>query len=75
MISDGIVEDANFQNEQEKGHSKKELETKVIILCVIWYINYQKVQSNGNLLMQISPLSTLEPSFEALNAKKFDGDC
>lgn len=24
--------------------------------------------------MQISPLSTLEPSFEALNVKKFDGE-
>lgn len=27
-----------------------------------------------NSFMQISPLSTLESSFEALNAKKFDGD-
>lgn len=25
--------------------------------------------------MQLSPLSTLESSFEALNVKKFDGDC
>ncbi|XP_065876406.1 condensin complex subunit 2 [Euphorbia lathyris] len=44
----GIVEDANTENSQEDGHSKKELGRK------------------------ISPLSTLESSFEALNVKKFD---
>ncbi|CAA2969046.1 condensin complex subunit 2 [Olea europaea subsp. europaea] len=45
---DSFVENANIENVQEEGHSKKERERK------------------------LSPLSTLESSFEALNVKKFD---
>ncbi|XP_022849904.1 condensin complex subunit 2-like [Olea europaea var. sylvestris] len=45
---DSFVENANIENAQEEGHSKKERERK------------------------LSPLSTLESSFEALNVKKFD---
>ncbi|KDP30777.1 hypothetical protein JCGZ_13720 [Jatropha curcas] len=45
---DASVDNANIDNSQEEGHSKKEIDRK------------------------ISPLSTLESSFEALNVKKFD---
>ncbi|KAL2464881.1 Condensin complex subunit 2 [Abeliophyllum distichum] len=45
---DNVVDNANINNEQEEGQSKKEQERK------------------------LSPLSTLESSFEALNVKKFD---
>ncbi|PHU12170.1 Condensin complex subunit 2 [Capsicum chinense] len=45
---DPVVEDANAENGQEEGHTRKEQERK------------------------LSPLSTLESSFDSLNVKKFD---
>ncbi|KAJ8557253.1 hypothetical protein K7X08_002878 [Anisodus acutangulus] len=45
---DPAVEDANAENDQEEGHTRKEQERK------------------------LSPLSTLESSFDSLNVKKFD---
>lgn len=37
-------------------------------------LSAQRDYSNSSLFMQLSPLSTLESSFEVLNVKKFDGD-
>lgn len=72
-MSDTRVEDTNAHSVHEEGYSKKDIEKKVdtVHLWAIWW-HIQIILTDS--ILQLSPLSTLESSFEALNVKKFDGD-
>lgn len=71
-----MEEDINAQPVQDEGISKKDADRRVHLvehrddsLTSFGFIIITNVFS----FMQISPASTLESSFEALNVKKFDG--
>lgn len=74
MASDATLEDANADSGQEGGPSKKETERKVDDCLIFRVALLLKIYTNRCYEMQLSPLSTLESSFEALNVKKFDGE-
>lgn len=61
--------------EQVEGTAKKDVNRKVYIYIFTFYKLVSRINVYSPLLnyMQLSPLTTLESSFEALNVKKFDG--
>lgn len=73
MMPDTTLDGVNIESRQEE--SRKETSKKV---CGLWisgldWLNIL-LSFKSCFCMQLSPLSTLESSFEALNVKKFDGD-
>jgi len=71
--SDTSLDGVNIESGQEE--NRKETSKKV---CGLWISGLDWLNTllnfNSCFFMQLSPLSTLESSFEALNVKKFDGD-
>lgn len=72
-MSDTTLNGVNIESGQVE--SRKETSKKV---CGLWisgldWLNIL-LSFKSCFFMQLSPLSTLESSFEALNVKKFDGD-
>jgi len=71
--SDTSLDGVNIESGGEE--SRKETNKKV---CGLWIPGLGWLNTllcfNSCFCMQLSPLSTLESSFEALNVKKFDGD-
>jgi len=71
--SDTSLDGVNIEGGEEE--SRKETSKKV---CGLWISGLDLLNTllyfNSCFFVQLSPLSTLESSFEALNVKKFDGD-
>ncbi|KAG8489414.1 hypothetical protein CXB51_017835 [Gossypium anomalum] len=69
---DSVVENGNVDTTQEV-NPKKETDKRLVVFKFKELSNSKfKLYSNERLCLQMSPLSTLESSFEALNVKKFD---
>ena len=61
---------------EKKPRRRKIRRERLILLHFFHLVNEfsDLLRANRYSYVQISPLSTLESSFEALNVKKFDGD-
>jgi len=61
------------QADQQAHRSENKTDRKVIIFQITTWI-FMLILPDEISCIQISPLSTLESSFEVLNIKKFDGN-
>jgi condensin complex subunit 2 len=75
IVTADLGEGGDAEPAQEEGINKKDADKKVHIfaLVVAFFTSLICYLAYDVLSVQISPASTLESSFEALNVKKFDG--